>query len=408
MAIEAKEGVTIAFQALRSNKLRSFLTILGVIIGITAVMAMTSIIEGLNRSMKAQLAALGTDVLYIRPFAPGAWVGQMPDSLRRRKWFEAEDADAIRRACPSVLAVAPLNFSQLRLRYGETETRSTIVLGTSPDYMVTNNYAVEVGRGFTEPEVEHRSHVCVLGIDHVETLVPHENPVGKVIAIGGRSYMVIGQAEPRGKFLGMSLDDIVLVPYTTLEKDFGPHLPMVLNAKPLRPDLIDTAREEIAEVLRRQRGVRYNQADNFAIFTDQSLVMLYKSITFAFYAVTVIIALISLIVGGIGVMNIMLASVTERTREIGIRKAIGARHGDILWQFLVEAMTLTGTGGVIGVLVGLGAGKLIDLLTPLTFAVSLLWTLIALASSTAIGLLFGIVPAVKAARLDPVESLRYE
>jgi len=170
MAIDVREGVGIAFDSLRQNKLRSFLTVLGVIIGITAIMAMISIIEGLNQSMKAQLASLGTDVLYIRPFAPGAWVGEMPDSLRRRKWFKPEDAEAIRRNAPAVLAVAPLNFTELRLRSGETQTRPTIVIGTSPDYMVTNNYAVDNGRAFTEAEVEHRSAVCILGVDHVETL----------------------------------------------------------------------------------------------------------------------------------------------------------------------------------------------------------------------------------------------
>ena len=408
MAIEIREGATIAFQSLRTNKLRSFLTVLGVIIGITAIMAMISIIEGLNQSMKAQLASLGTDVLYIRPFAPGAWVGQMPDSLRRRKWFKPEDAEAIRRTCPSVEAVAPINFDQLRLRYGETETRITAVIGTSPDYMVTNNYAVAVGRGFTDAEVEHRAPVCVLGVDHVENLFPHVSPVGKSITIGGQPFTVVGQAEARGKFLGMSLDDIVLVPYTTLEKLFGPNLPMVLNAKPESPELIDTAREEIADVLRRQRRVRYDQADNFAIFTDQSLVDLYGQITGAFYLVMVVISSIGLLVGGIGVMNIMLVSVTERTREIGVRKALGARQRDILWQFLVEAMTLTGMGGVIGVLAGLGAGKVIDLVTPLTFAVPIWGVLLAFGSATAIGLFFGIYPAVKAARLDPVDSLRYE
>ena len=408
MAIEVGEGATIAFQALRTNKLRSFLTILGVIIGITAIMAMISIIEGLNRSMKAQLASLGTDVLYIRPFAPGAWVGEMPDSLRRRKWFEPEDAEAIRRSCPAVEAVAPLNFTEARLRYGDTESRTSFIIGTSPDYMITNNYAVDNGRGFTEAEVEHRAPVCVLGVDQVETLYPHVNPVGKSVYIGGRPFTVIGVAEPRGKFLGSSLDDLVLVPFTTLEKLFGPKLRMVLNAKPVSPELIDTAREQIAEVLRRQREVRYNQGDNFAIFTDQALVDLYGQITGAFYMVMVVISSIGLMVGGIGVMNIMLVSVTERTREIGVRKALGARQQDILWQFLVEAMTLTGVGGVIGVVVGLGAGKLIDVVTPLTFAVPIWGIALAFGSSTAIGLFFGLYPAAKAARLDPVDSLRYE
>ena len=408
MAIEVREGMSIAFHALRTNKLRSFLTILGVIIGITAHHGDVSLIEGLNRSMKSQIAAIGTDVLYIRPFSPGAVRGR----LARQSPAPQVVHDRGRRSNPPHLSRGEgggaAQLRAARLRYRDSESRLTIVIGTSPDFMVTNNYAIDNGRGFTESEVDHRSSVCVLGIDHVETLFPHANPVGKSIYIGGQPFTVIGIAEPRGKFLGQSLDDIVLVPFTTLEKLFGPKLRMVLNAKPATPELIDTAKEQIAEMLRRQRKVRYNQGDNFAIFTDQSLVDLYGQITGAFYIVMVVISSIGLMVGGIGVMNIMLVSVTERTREIGVRKAIGARQRDILWQFLVEAMTLTGVGGVIGVLIGLGVGKLIDIVTPLTFAVPLWGILLAFGSSTAIGLFFGLYPAAKAARLDPVDSLRYE
>jgi putative ABC transport system permease protein len=408
MAIDVKEGITIAFRAIRSNKLRSFLTVLGVIIGITTIMAMISIIEGLNKSMKAQLASIGTDVLYIRPLSPGAFIGGFPDSLRHRPWFKPQDAEAIRKYADAVLAVAPLNFTQAPIRYGEQETRAGIVVGSTPDFLTTNNYGVTAGRYFTDAEVEHRAPVAVLGMDQVETLFPHGNSVGKSVYIGGRPFTVIGELERRGKFIGQSLDDMVLTPYTSLEKNFGPDLPMVLNAKPRSPELIDAARDQIIEVMRRQRRLRYNQGDNFAVFTDQSLVDLYKSITGAFYLVMVVISSIGLLVGGIGVMNIMLVSVTERTREIGLRKAIGARQKDVLWQFLVEAMTLTGTGGVIGVLMGLLAGWLIDVLTPLAFAVPPWGILVAFLSATSIGLFFGIYPAMKAARLDPVEALRYE
>ncbi|HEX7076975.1 MAG TPA: ABC transporter permease [Candidatus Eisenbacteria bacterium] len=408
MAIEVREGVSIAFGAIRANKLRSFLTVLGVIIGITTIMAMISIIEGLNRSMKAQLASIGTDVLYIRPFAPGVFVGNFPDSLRHRPWFKSEDADAIRRNCPAVLAVAPLNFTSVSIRHEDTETRSTTVIGSSVDFLTTNNYAVTTGRSFTEAEVEHRAPVCILGLDQVETLFPHGTSVGKTVYIGGRPFTVVGELERRGKFIGMSLDDIVIAPYTTLEKNFGPRLPMVLNAKPVTPELLDAARDQIVDVLRRQRRLSYKQGDNFAVFTDQALADLYQQITGAFYLVMVVISSIGLLVGGIGVMNIMLVSVTERTREIGLRKAIGARPRDVLWQFLVEAMTLTGTGGVIGVLVGLFLGWLIHALTPLSFAVPAWGIVLAFGSSTSIGLFFGIYPAAKAARLDPVDALRYE
>jgi len=408
MAIEIGEGVTIALGAIRTNKLRSFLTVLGVIIGITTIMAMVSIIEGLNRSMKSQLAQIGTDVLYIRPFAPGAWFGDFPDSLRRRPWFTVDDAEAIRSHCDHVLAVAPLNFTQAPLRYRETETRPAFVIGTSPDFLVTNNYAVSAGRFFTESELEHRAPVVVLGLDQVETLFPHGNAPGKSIAIGGRPFTVIGELDKRGKFIGQSLDDAVLVPHTTLEKNFGPRLPMVLNAKPVTTEEIDLARDQIGDVMRRQRKLRYNQGDNFAVFTDQSIVDLYNQITGAFYLVMVIISSIGLMVGGIGVMNIMLVSVTERTREIGLRKALGARQRDILWQFLVEAMTLTGSGGIIGVAVGLLAGWLVDVTTPLSFAIPAWGIALGFFSATSIGLFFGMYPAAKAARLDPVEALRYE
>ncbi len=408
MAVEIREGVSIALQAIRANKLRSMLTILGVIIGVTTIMAMVSIIEGLNRSMKTQIAAIGSDVLYIRPFRPGVIVGDFPDSLRRRKWFEVEDAEAIRRSCPAVKAVAPLNFTDARLRYRETESRFTTVIGSTPDFLVTNNWAIANGRFFTETEVEHRATVCVLGKDHVESLFPHVSPLGKTIYIGGYPHTVVGEVEERGKFIGMSLDDIVMVPHTTLEKTMGPNLRMVLNAKPTSPELIDAAIDQMTDVMRRQRKLSYRQPDNFAIFTDQSLVDIYNKITSAFYLVMIVISSIGLMVGGIGVMNIMLVSVTERTREIGVRKALGARQRDILWQFLVEAMTLTGTGGIVGIAVGLGAGFLIHVFAKFAFAVPLWGILLGFLSSTVIGLFFGIYPAVKAARLDPVDTLRYE
>ncbi len=408
MAIEVREGISIALQAIRANKLRSMLTILGVIIGVTTIMAMVSIIEGLNQSMKSQIAAIGSDVLYIRPFRPGAFVGGFPDSLRRRKWFKSEDAEAIRRSCPAVKAVAPLNFIDGRLRYRETESRFTTIVGSTPDFLVTNSWAIASGRFFTETEVEHRSTVCVLGKDHIEALFPHVNPLGKTIYIGGYPYTVVGQVEERGKFIGMSLDDIVIVPYTTLEKTMGPNLRMVLNAKPQSPELITQAIDQMTDVLRRQRKLAYNQADNFAIFTDESLMDIYNKVTVGFYLVMVVISSIGLMVGGIGVMNIMLVSVTERTREIGVRKALGARQRDILWQFLVEAMTLTGTGGIVGIVVGLGAGFLVHVLAKFAFAVPLWGMALGFLSSAVIGLFFGIYPAVKAARLDPVETLRYE
>jgi putative ABC transport system permease protein len=408
MAIPVGEGVTLALQAIRQNKLRSFLTILGVIIGVTTIMAMVSIIEGLNRSVRSQIAAIGTDVLYVNPFRPGAFVGGLPDSLRRRPWFTVEDAEAIEQECPAVELASPLNFVQVSLRYGEKKTLQTGVVGTSPDYPAITGLDVSGGRFFTPAELEHRSAVCVLGQDQLDALFPHVPALGRTLYIGGVPFTVVGELEARGKFIGQSLDDIVVVPYTTLEKWFGPDLPMVIRAKPRSPELMDTAIDEMTELLRRRRHLRYREADNFAIFTDESLMQLYNQITGAFYVVMTLISSIGLIVGGIGVMNIMLVSVTERTREIGVRKAIGARRRDIIWQFLVEAMTLTGTGGVVGILVGLLAGWLLHVLTHFAFAIPPWGILLAFLTATGIGLFFGMYPAIKAARLDPVETLRWE
>jgi putative ABC transport system permease protein len=307
-----------------------------------------------------------------------------------------------------VEAVAPLNIANARLRYQERESRITLVIGSTPDFMVTNNFAAGAGRYFTQAEVDRRAAVVVLGPEHIEALFPHANAIGQTVHIGGQPFTVIGETEPKGRLLGQSLDDLVLIPYTTAEKLFGPNLRMVLNAKPVTPERIDIAIDQIRDVLRRQRKLAYHQGDNFAVFTDKALMDLYNSITGAFYLVMVAISSIGLMVGGIGVMNIMLVSVTERTREIGVRKAIGARQGDILWQFIVEAMTLTGAGGVVGVAAGLLVGWLVDVFSPLSFAVPLWGVLLAFLSATSVGLFFGIYPAMKAARLDPVESLRYE
>jgi putative ABC transport system permease protein len=408
VAIPVGEGVTLALQAIRQNKFRSFLTILGVIIGVTTIMAMVSIIEGLNRSVRSQIAAIGTDILYVNPFRPGAFVGGLPDSLRRRPWFTVEDAQAIRNECPSVELAAPLNFVQTSLRFEDKEGRMTGVVGTSPDYLAISGLAVSNGRFFTEAELSHRAAVCVLGQDQVEALFPHVNALGKTLYVGGKPFTVIGELEARGKFIGQSLDDIVVVPHPTLEKWFGPDLPMVIRAKPRSPELMNSAIDEMTELLRRRRHLRYADPDNFAIFTDESLMQLYNQITGAFYVVMTLISSIGLIVGGIGVMNIMLVSVTERTREIGVRKAIGARRRDIIWQFLVEAMTLTGTGGIVGILVGLLAGWLLHLLTHFAFAIPVQGILLAFLTATGIGLFFGMYPAIKAARLDPVETLRWE
>jgi putative ABC transport system permease protein len=412
------EILKMAWSSMRANKLRSLLTVLGVIIGVSTVIAMVSLIQGLNESFKRQVQSFGSNTIYIRKWRPQVIIGELPDSLRQRKAFTMADREAILAQCPAVRAVSPLNFldEPQPVRYRKKETKPTFILGTSQAYQETNGYNVSPGgRFFTEEEVEHRAQVCVVGGATLETLFPHQDAVGQIVHIGKVPFRIVGELEPRGRFLGQSLDEIVMIPYADVRKYFPSDQStflkgdeVLLNAVAVSPDRIDEAISQITEVMRVRRGLKAHQESDFAALTDDTLLNLYNQVTGAFYLLMIAVAFLSLLVGGIGVMNIMLVSVTERTREIGVRMALGAKRSSILMQFLIEAMALTGTGGAIGILIGVAIAKLVDLVTPLPSGVPL-WSVAAgLAFSGSVGLFFGIYPALRASRLDPVEALRYE
>ena len=411
------EILRMSLGALRANKLRSGLTVLGVIIGVTTVIGMVSLIQGLNRSMAQQIQSFGTNVIYIRKFKPQVFIGGFPDSLRRRPGFAPEDKDAILARCPAVRSVSAVNIADdpPPLRWRKKQTRPTFVLGTDDIYQETSGTGVERGRFFTAEEVRRRSPVCVLGQDTYKALFDRSDPLGQTVRVGRVGFTVIGVLETRGRFLGFNQDEMAIVPYTTVAKQFpsgaGSFLKrgeVLLNASALGPEAVGPAIAQITDVLRSRRGLRANQENNFAVITSDALLELYHQITGAFYFAMILIASIALLVGGIGVMNVMLISVTERTKEIGLRKALGARRGAILWQFLFEAMTVSGMGGAIGIALGLLIAKLVDLLTPLPSAAPLWSVIVAFGFSLAVGLFFGMYPAVRAASLDPVEALRFE
>jgi putative ABC transport system permease protein len=402
------EILRLALGSLRAHKMRGGLTILGIVIGITSVVGMVSLVEGLNRSMQGQLNALGSDVIRIRKFDPGVFVGDIPDSLRKRKNFDEADAQGLRE-CPSVLAVTTYTFARERLHYQGKETRLADITGIDGSYLTVNSVGVAEGRPITETEARSGARVALLGPDYKKEIFAGVDPVGAGVQIGSQRFEVVGILTSRGKFVGQSLDSDVLIPKPALERYFGiVRQPLYISAKPLRPALLDRAIEEMTESLRRTRRLRPQDANDFSIVTQGSLQNLWKQISGAFFVVVVAIASVALLVGGIGVMNIMLVSVTERTREIGIRKALGATRRQVLNQFLTEAMVLTGSGGILGILLGVGIGKLVDVLTPLPSFVPLWAYVIAFGVSVGVGLFFGIWPAVRAARLDPVEALRYE
>jgi putative ABC transport system permease protein len=402
-----------AIDSLRSHKLRSFLTILGIVIGVMTVIGMVSIIQGLNKSFLSELQSAGSDMIDIQKYEP-VQMGRRSEEERTRKDLTFDDAKAVEDGAPLVKAVAVSIyvsvFDQVEIKYQNAKSDNAMIIGMNEKWpVVMSLYLPRLGRFVTEAEVARSARVCVLGSELADVLFPMTNPIGKEIRVGPEAFTVIGVLSKRGQMFGQSRDNFVGLPITTLMKYFRYEKDgLEIIAVPRQSEMLGETIEQIRGVLRQRRKVPYGKPDDFAVMTQDSLVDLYNQLTGAAYLVMIVISSIGLLVGGIGVMNIMLVSVKERTREIGIRKAIGARAGDILKQFLIEAIFLTGTGGIIGVLVGFGIAFLVKSATPLPATVSWWSVFLGLSVSAAIGLFFGIFPAQKAAHMDPIVALRYE
>jgi putative ABC transport system permease protein len=400
------EAVGMGFEGIRAYKMRAFLTILGVVMGIMTVTGMSSIVAGLNASMARQIATLGSSTIFIRPQAPGENIDD--DEWRRRKGLTIDEVELIA-AKPAIKAIAPLQFIPIEnVKYGTERAREAQVLGTNQAYEEVHDSYVEKGRFLSGADVDRGSSVVVVGSDIADALFPFVDPIGKEVSLDGKRVTVIGVLQRKGRFLFRSMDNIVLVPVNSIQKQDRRFNFMMADVKPVNPGEINNAIDQTREAMRRYRKLKYLQKDNFGIFGQDTLTDLYRQITGGIYMVMIAISSIGLIVGGVGVMNIMLVSVTERTREIGVRKALGATRRDILWQFLTEAMTLTGAGGIIGILIGGIAAFLINTFSPFPAVIQPTWVIVAFATAMAVGLTFGLWPAAKAARLDPIEALRYE
>lgn len=414
-----RENIWMAFDTLWEHKLRSFLTILGVVIGTMTVIVIAAFVSGIDSRVAKEIESYGTNSIYIFKFDPGFNFNPSAEE-RQRKPISYEDAMAIRDECPSVVDVTPLmspvDFLQgpmaerVKIRYQNTEMVNATVQGTLPAMFRMGNTEVTEGRIFTEGENSTRADVCVIGRDVANTLFPTVVALEKEIMINGRTYRVIGVLKKRDMFLTPSEDPgnenkAVYIPYDTIRKIY-PNVKENFVMAQAAPGKIDQAVDEIRQTLRKRRKVSYDQPDNFGIQTSQGIIQQFKAITGGVFLLMVAISSVGLLIGGIGVMNIMLVSVTERTKEIGVRKAIGARRRDIILQFLVEAATLTGLGGVIGIMIGWGLAEVIKLVMP-TFVP--LWApIVGFGVSVGLGVGFGLWPAWKAARLDPIEALRYE
>jgi putative ABC transport system permease protein len=408
-----REVFRMAVDSIRSHKLRSFLTILGIVIGVMTVIGMVSIIQGLNKSFLSELQSAGSDIISVQKYE-AVQMGERSEEERTRKDLTFDDAMAIEAGAPLVKAVAVSTyvsvFDQIEVKYQSAKSDSAMVIGMNDKWpVVMSLYLPQLGRFITAAELDRTARVCVLGSELADVLFPMTNPIGKEIRVGPEAFTVVGVLTKRGQMFGQSRDNFVGLPITTLMKYFRYEKDgLEIIAVPRRSEELVETIEQVRNVLRQRRKVPYGKPDDFAIMTQDTLVDLYNQLTGAAYLVMVVISSIGLLVGGIGVMNIMLVSVKERTREIGIRKAIGARSSDILRQFLIEAVFLTGSGGVIGVLVGFGIALVVREATPLPAAVTWWSVFLGLSVSAAIGLFFGIFPAQKAAHMDPIVSLRYE
>jgi putative ABC transport system permease protein len=406
-----RENLLLALDTLRTHKFRAFLTILGVLIGTTTVIGVASIFKGLDQQMVEVAEGFGTRSLFIYKFEPGITF-HLTREQRLRKPLTYEQARAIKEYCPSVESVALELFSwgpAVVAKYKGQEMLDTNFLGATSEDFQNINADLKDGRLYTHVDDLHRTDVAVIGADVVQRLFEGEDPIGKEIQVDGHSFQVIGTLAKRKAFLGDNGNDrVVYVPYFTYKKLYPKAKENFIVAMAL-PGKMDQAKDEITALLRRLRNDKPSDPDSFGIATAQSIVSQFRDIMGMIVLVTVVISSIGLLVGGIGVMNIMLVSVTERTREIGVRKAIGARRSDITWQFLLEAMTLTGSGGVLGILAGVTLSFLIRTFVPSLPSTVPAWAVVlGFVASVSIGLFFGLWPAMKASRLDPIVALHYE
>ncbi len=401
------EAIKIGLSSLVSYKMRAALTILGVVMGIMTVSVVSSIIAGLNNSLSSQLNKLGSAFILIRPIQPGD--NPSPEERRRRKLLTDDEVKAIRELS-YVAQISPLEFVRAdMIKYKEFRVNAAQVFGTTPEYEGVHNVFVERGRFFNESETSRAASVVVIGPAIVDAVFPGLDPIDKELSIDGRKFRVIGVTERQGKFLFIDRDNFILAPLKSLPPaNFMGLQGYAADVTAVSPERLAQAEEQIRETLRRKRRLKFFAKDNFAVFTQDAITDLYNQITGGIYLVMIAISSIGLVVGGVGVMNIMLVSVTERTREIGIRKALGAKRRDILWQFLTEAMTLTGVGGLLGIAIGGGFAAIVNALSPFPAAFQPQWVGAAFVSSLAVGLFFGLWPAWKASNLDPIDALRYE
>ena len=401
-----------AIDTLRANKLRSALTILGVSVGVLTVIFMVSIIQGLNKAFADQIESLGSNTIFVSKFEPS--FGRPPNAEEvHRKDLTMDDVEALRTEAPSIVGVSPIHrMLAATARYQQKQTDTPILFGVTPYYEFVHTQYVASGRFVNDIDMQDRSNIAIIGVDVKQALFPYEDAVDKEIRLNGNPFRVVGVMEPLGNFFGQSRDNSIFIPITTFDKYYPdrpfPEVVFFVIVRPRSRAYVKSAIDEITDILRRRRRVAPGERNNFGISSQDSLLDVYNQLTGATALVLTAISFVALMIGGIGVMNIMLVSVTERTKEIGVRKAVGATRMNILAQFLIEAVVLTAIGGLAGLAVGEVGSLLMNKYSPLPAYVPL-WAIgLGVGISATVGIVFGLWPAWKAARLNPIDALRWE
>jgi putative ABC transport system permease protein len=402
------ESAGIALQAIWANKLRSFMMVLGNVVAVTSIIAVVSLIQGMNAYVtEAIVSDVGADNFTIQRM-PVVRTAEDEERVRNNPRITLDDADAVRRYSERIGAVAAQAQSSTAIAYGDETLVGVNIQGVSRDYLFFSTFNAERGRLISPTEIDRNRPVTVLGWQTADRLFGQADPIDKVIRIRGSHFRVVGVSEKKGSIFGQSQDEFAIVPLGSFYKMFGSRPGLQLLVKPKTPDLVELAMDDATVAMRIERRLRPREPDNFGMFTSETLLGLYRQATAGIFAVLVGVVALSLVVGGIVIMNIMLMVVSERTREIGLRKALGARRRDIIWQILTESVTLSTMGGIAGTVLGFVLALIISKLTPLPAAVQVWSVAIGIGITAVVGLFFGLYPAMRAASLDPIEALRRE
>jgi putative ABC transport system permease protein len=407
--LNVAESFSMSLGSLWSNKLRTFLTLLGIIIGVLTIIAVVSVIQGLNNYVYTKMSFFGANDFSVTKFSFfGISLKELKEQMKRKD-LTLKEMELLRRECRHCELIGASAETSRTVKFGSQSLRDVAILGvTHLDHNIGSVLELESGRQLRREDEIHSRLACIVGFDIKEKLFPYTDPLGKWIKVGPDNFLVVGLGKKKGKLLGFSQDNFVRIPITTFMKTYGSRGSVSINIHTSSQEQMKAAQEEVRTILRSARHRSFNDPDDFSFHTSETFIQFYKNATSSIYFAMIAISSIALLVGGIVVMNIMLVSVTERTKEIGVRMAVGARRQDILLQFLIESAVISGTGGMIGIILGLCLAKIVSATTSLPSTVEPASIGVAILVSTSIGLFFGIYPANKAAKLNPTDALRSE